>query len=359
MSRWWWRRESARTGRKPIERVRLDAVESVTQADAAGPLARAVAEAIVELGRGNLVAVPTETVYGLGADAADPEAVAKIFALKGRPADHPLIVHFASTLQLDDWAVDIPDGARALAEAFWPGPLTMILRKAAQVLPILTGGQDTVGLRCPSHPVAQALLRGFARSGSGAVAAPSANRFGHVSPTTAQHVRDEFGPGLPVIDGGPCEVGLESTIVDLSRGVPVLLRPGAITRDELAAVLGTAPRDRDADAPRASGTLAAHYAPGTPLHLVAAAALDGTLAGAGRCAVLAFRETMPRAVAFIAAPADPSRYAHDLYANLRALDAADAEAILVEFPPDTPAWEAVNDRLARAASGVQAIDDEP
>lgn len=321
--------------------------------------AAAIAEAVAELGRGNLVAFPTETVYGLGADAANAEAVAKIFALKGRPADHPLIVHLASILALDDWAVDVPEGARALAAAFWPGPLTLILRKAPQVLPIVTGGQESVGLRCPSHPVAQSLLRGFARNGSGGVAAPSANRFGHVSPTTAQHVRDEFGPGLPVIDGGPCEVGLESTIIDLSRGVPVLLRPGAITRDELAAVLGAAPSDRDADAPRASGTLAAHYAPGTPLRLVDAAALDGTPAGAGRCAVLAFRENMPRAAAFIAAPTDPSRYAHDLYANLRALDAAGAEVILVESPPHTPSWEAINDRLARAAAGAQAIDDEP
>jgi len=317
-----------------------------------------VADAVAALGRGALVAFPTETVYGLGADAANAEAVAKIFALKGRPADHPLIVHLASTLSLDDWAIDIPEDALRLAAAFWPGPLTLILRKAAHVLPVVTGGQDTVGLRCPSHPVAQALLRGYARNGSGGVAAPSANRFGHVSPTTAQHVRDEFGPDLMILDGGACGVGLESTIVDLSRGVPVLLRPGAVTREQIAAVIGHAPRDRDADAPRASGTLAAHYAPGTPLRLVAAAALDGTLAGAGPCAVLAFRETLPGAVAFIAAPADPTRYAHDLYANLRVLDAAGAGAILVESPPGTPAWEAVNDRLARAAAGAQAIDDE-
>lgn len=321
--------------------------------------ASSIAEALAALGRGDLVAFPTETVYGLGADAASEEAVAKIFALKGRPADHPLIVHLASVLALDDWAQDIPDQARALAAAFWPGPLTMILRKAPHVLPIVTGGQDTVGLRCPSHPVAQALLRGFARSGSGGVAAPSANRFGHVSPTTARHVRDEFGPGLLVVDGGACEVGLESTIVDLSRGVPVLLRPGAVTRESIAAVIGEAPRDRDADAPRASGTLAAHYAPGTPLRLVAAAEFDGTLARAGRCAVLAFRDALPGAAAFIAAPADPGRYAHDLYANLRSLDAAGAEAILVESPPGTPPWEAVNDRLARAAAGALAIDDEP
>ena len=331
----------------------------MTLPESAGAVAQAVADAIAELARGNLVAFPTETVYGLGADAANAEAVAKIFALKGRPADHPLIVHLASVLALDDWALDIPDDARALATAFWPGPLTMILRKAPHVLAVNTGGQDTIGLRCPAHPLAQSLLRGFARNGSGGVAAPSANRFGHVSPTTAQHVRDEFGPDLMILDGGACDVGLESTIVDLSRGAPVLLRPGAVTREQIAAVIGHAPRDRDADAPRASGTLAAHYAPGTPLRLVASAALDGKLAEAGRCAALAFREALPAAAAFIAADADPARYAHDLYANLRALDAAGAEAILVESPPATPAWEAVNDRLARAAAGAQAIDDEP
>jgi L-threonylcarbamoyladenylate synthase len=322
-------------------------------------MAQAITRGVTELDCGNLVAFPTETVYGLGADAANAEAVAKIFARKGRPADHPLIVHFASALALDDWAVDVPEDARRLAAAFWPGPLTLILRKAQHVLPIVTGGQDTVGLRCPSHPVAQSLLRGFARSGSGGVAAPSANRFGHVSPTTAQHVRDEFGEDLLVIDGGACEVGLESTIVDLSRGVPVLLRPGAISRQQLARVLGLAPRDRDADAPRASGTLAAHYAPGTPLRLVDGTALRAALAGPGRFAVLAFRQPVPGVGAFITAPAESSRYAHDLYANLRALDAARAEAILVETPPADPEWEAVNDRLARAAAGAGSLDDEP
>ena len=174
---------------------------------------------------GELVAFPTETVYGLGADASNPQAVRRIFALKGRPADHPLIVHFADPRVVDDWAVGVPDSARALAKAFWPGPLTIILKKSPRVPDAVTGGQDSVGLRCPSHPVAQALLRSFARIGSGVVAAPSANKFGHVSPTTAAHVRDEFGPGLLVLDGGACEVGLESTIVDLSRGTAVLLRP--------------------------------------------------------------------------------------------------------------------------------------
>ena len=170
------------------------------------------------LGQGALVGFPTETVYGLGADAINPSAVAKIFALKGRPQDHPLIVHVASVAALSQWASEVPAAAQALAARFWPGPLTMILRKSDRVPTGVTGGQSTVGLRCPSHPMAQALLRDFARVGSGAIAAPSANRFGHVSPTTAEHVREEFGEGLYVLDGGPCAVGLESTIVDLSRG---------------------------------------------------------------------------------------------------------------------------------------------
>ncbi|MDQ3027061.1 MAG: L-threonylcarbamoyladenylate synthase, partial [Pseudomonadota bacterium] len=214
-----------------------------------------VKSAAQRLAAGEVIAFPTETVYGLGADAQNPAAVARIFALKGRPADHPLIVHFADPASIDEWAVEVPAAARTLAVLFWPGPLTMILKKSARVPEAVTGGQDTVGLRCPSHPMARELLREFARIGSGAVAAPSANRFGHVSPTTAAHVREEFGPDLFILDGGACEVGLESTIVDLSRGAPVLLRPGGISRDDLAMALGERLRERDANAPRASGTL--------------------------------------------------------------------------------------------------------
>src|SRR5687768_13200206 len=198
------------------------------------------------LARGEVVAFPTETVYGLGADAVNQAAVAKIFALKGRPADHPLIVHLAEPASVEDWTRETPQQARALAERFWPGPLTLILPRSSRVPDAVTGGQETVGIRCPSHPVAQELLREFARVGSGAVAAPSANRFGHVSPTTAQHVRDEFGPNLMVLDGGACEVGLESTIVDLSRGRAVLLRPGGITREAIERVLGAKLQERDA-----------------------------------------------------------------------------------------------------------------
>jgi L-threonylcarbamoyladenylate synthase len=311
------------------------------------------------LAGGDLVAFPTETVYGLGADATNAVAVTKIFALKGRPADHPVIVHVAAGARLEDWAADIPDAARKLVAVFWPGPLTIILKKTARIPAIVTGGQDTVGLRCPSHPLAQELLREFARIGSGVIAAPSANKFGHVSPTTAQHVRDEFGPDLLVIDGGACDVGIESTIVDLSRGSPFLLRPGAITREMLAATLGAAPKERDDAAPRASGTLAVHYAPATPLLLLDRASLDAALGEPGRPAVLA-RHRAPgnaNAVMWIAAPDDPARYAHDLYANLRALDASGAGRILVEAPPDSAAWEAVNDRLRRAQAGAGEEDE--
>ncbi len=320
-----------------------------------------VEEAARRLAAGELVALPTETVYGLGADATNPAAVAKIFALKGRPSSHPLIVHIADPAALDAWARDIPEAARTLAARFWPGPLTMILEKSDAVPSAVTGGQDTVGLRCPSHPLAQELLREFARVGSGAVAAPSANKFGHVSPTTAQHVREEFGLELFVLDGGACELGLESTIVDLSRGRPVLLRPGAITRRDIEEALGTAPGERDAQAPRAAGTLAAHYAPRTTLVLVEPAALDAEMAKGGDVAVLAMR-AKPGDVpvrAWITAAADPAGYGRALYANLRTLDRRGAGRILVEAPPRLAAWEAVNDRLTRAAAGAGILDDEP
>ncbi len=324
---------------------------------AAAPLA----EAARRLAAGEVVAFPTETVYGLGADAANPAAVARIFALKGRPADHPLIVHLGDPAALAEWAGDIPQAATLLAARFWPGPLTMILRKSARVPAAVTGGQDTVGIRCPSHPMARALLREFARVGSGALAAPSANKFGRVSPTTAQHVRDEFGPGLMVLDGGACEVGLESTIVDLSRGAPALLRPGGITRADLARALGAPLADRDAASPRASGTLAAHYAPATVLVLAPSSDLDAEVARPADIAVLAMREPPAgtRVVSWINATGDPLRYGHDLYANLRALDASGAKRIVVEAPPRDAAWEAVNDRLGRAAAGAGGQDDEP
>jgi L-threonylcarbamoyladenylate synthase len=316
--------------------------------------------AVALLRQGELVALPTETVYGLGADALNPEAVAKIFAAKGRPSDHPLIVHLPDAEQLTLWARDIPREAIALARAFWPGPLTLILKKEEGVPDIVTGGQDTVGLRVPNHPVALALLRAF---GSG-VAAPSANRFGRISPTTAGHVRQELGDRVPLIlDGGPCEVGLESTILDLSRDVPVILRPGAIGVDDIARVIGRRPRlpgemEEMTAAPRVSGALAAHYAPRTPLELVDSASLSGRLlAGDVVLARTAQPAGLPAGVQWVPAPADAAGYAHDLYARLRALDEAGCVRILVEAPPVTPEWTAVADRLGRAAVG-SGVDDE-
>jgi L-threonylcarbamoyladenylate synthase len=319
-----------------------------------------VAECVLRLAAGDVVAFPTETVYGLGADATNADAVAKIFEIKGRPREHPLIVHVADAEDIERWAVDVPGEARALAARFWPGPLTIVLKKAPAIPSIVAGGQDTVGLRCPSHPMAQSLLREFGRAGSGAIAAPSANRFGHVSPTTAQHVRDEFGDALFILDGGACEVGLESTIVDFSRGRPMLLRPGAVTREDIATTLGVVPRERDAKAPRASGTLAAHYAPRTALVVIPGSAFAVEVSGRANVAVLALSEPPPTAnvTSWITAPGDAVRYGHDLYANLRKLDGSGAKRIVVEAPPAEPQWEAVNDRLARAAAGAGTLEDE-
>jgi L-threonylcarbamoyladenylate synthase len=306
-----------------------------------------VARAVEILRRGGLVAFPTETVYGLGADASNDAAVARMYRVKGRPAAHPVIVHVADASRIDAWARDVPASARLLAERFWPGPLTLVLKRAPHVHDAVTGGQDTIGLRVPAHPLALALLRNF----GGGIAAPSANRFGRISPTTAQHVRDDLGDEVDlVLDGGSCEVGIESTIVDLSSGHPVLLRPGGIAATDIAAVLGVGPGSRDATSPRAPGGLDVHYAPRAPLRLVSRSELVGSAAGT---AVLAFDAAPAGAAAtlWLRAPADAERYAHDLYANLRRLDRAAAGLILVEAPPSDPAWAAVIDRLRRAARG--------
>jgi L-threonylcarbamoyladenylate synthase len=319
----------------------------------ASPTPGNLARAIDILRHGGLVAFPTETVYGLGADAGNPAAVAKIFTAKGRPQDHPVIVHLADISLLDTWAVEIPRAARLLAARFWPGPLTLILRRAPGVNDAVTGGQDTIGLRIPAHPVAQQLLRKF----GGGVAAPSANRFGRVSPTIAQHVEDEFGDRIDlVLDGGACEVGIESTIVDLSRGRAVLLRPGHIGAAEIAGVLGepvqTAyPEQANDDAPRAPGMLEAHYAPATPLSVVDSDELRRAIAAGD--AVLAFSpppDSVP-AGQWITGSRSPAIFAHDLYANLRLLDQLGCARILVEQPPADEGWMAVNDRLRRAAAG--------
>lgn len=328
------------------------------------PDAADYARAVALLTAGELVAFPTETVYGLGADAANPAAVGKIFAAKGRPADHPLIVHVAGHDWVERWAEAIPDVAWELMEMFWPGPLTLILKKQAWVPDAVTGGQDTVGLRVPGHPVALELLRRFAASGGkeakGGIAAPSANRFGRISPTTAAHVQEELGASVPLIlDGGPCSVGIESTIVDCSRAEPVVLRPGHIAPAHLQAVLGKSPAIETAEgAPRVSGSLAAHYAPRTPMRLVAADRLLDLLNAmrhsGRRCAVLGHSQPphagMPHAWRML--PVDPVGYAHDLYAALRELDHAGADLIVVEAIPESSEWAAVNDRLRRAVAGA-------
>jgi L-threonylcarbamoyladenylate synthase len=323
----------------------------------------AIQQAALILESGGLVAFPTETVYGLGADAESPQAVAAIYAAKGRPVNHPVIVHLAPEADIGYWAGAIPHDARKLIDAFWPGPLTLILKRAEHIPGAVSGGQDSVGLRCPSHPVAQALLRAF-KGGKGGVAAPSANKFGHVSPTTAQHVREEFGNELTcVLDGGQSEVGIESTIVDLSRDRVALLRPGRIGADQIATVLGAWPHAPDVSAPRVSGALASHYAPRTPLALVDPRQLTITLqklaATGRRVAVLQHSSTIFKGtIDYRLLPLFPEGYAHDLYAALRALDLAAADIILVEAPPTTDQWQGINDRLYRAACNSAGLLDD-
>ena len=325
------------------------------------PSPEAIEKAVGLLRRGELVALPTETVYGLGADALDPDAVARIFAAKGRPADHPLIVHLPDAEHLTRWASRVPREAIALARAFWPGPLTLILPRDPMVPDAVTGGQDTVGLRVPGHPVALALLRAF----DSGIAAPSANRFGRISPTTAQHVEEELGERVAMIlDGGACDVGIESTILDLSASTPRILRPGAISAEQIGAVIGRMPElaaRAHADAleatPRVSGSLAAHYAPATALVLADAVTLDEEIrrrtAAGERVAVLArtTRGMHPGIHAWQSAPEAAEAYAHELYAALRRLDASGADIILLETPPNAPEWAAIHDRLGRAAVG--------
>lgn len=350
------------------------------------PEAAEITRAAEVLASGGLIGLPTETVYGLAADASDPQAVARIFAAKGRPADHPVIVHLAHAEEINEWAIDIPEAAWTLAAAFWPGPMTLILKRAPHVLDAVTGGQDTVGLRVPSHPLGHAVLAAFAQARKqldaatpAGIAAPSANTFGHVSPTTAQHVRDEFGATIDmVLDGGACEVGIESTIVDLSAGEARVLRPGFITIEAVRAALGAgygnsvaadplperlsdtsrnrilAPHGGAASAPRVSGSLDAHYAPRTRTLLAAQHDVAETLAQhpGKRIAVLSFSPTrVPNTLHWLASR-QVRVYAHNLYAHLRAMDTAGCDLILIESPPQTPEWEGINDRLRRAAFGA-------
>lgn len=293
---------------------------------------------------GGLVAFPTETVYGLGADASSAAAVARLYAAKGRPADHPVIIHFLSVEKAFAWGREIPPAARKLAARFWPGPLTLILKRSEKAGDFVTGGQDSVGLRVPSHPVAQELLREF----GGGVAAPSANCFGNVSATTAAHVNEELKVEL-VLDGGASEIGIESTIVDLSKGRPVLLRPGTISKAQLEDFLKLKIREKETDFPRHSGGLERHYAPKTPALLVPPHLLDAEIAKRGTAvAVLAFLRPDERVEYWIRMPREPRAYARRLYAALRELDGARCGAILIEFPPETAEWDAIRDRLTRA-----------
>jgi len=307
--------------------------------------------AIAALRAGDVIGLPTETVYGLAGDASNPDAVARIYAIKGRPATHPVIVHLADGGQVSRWAREVPASAEALAAAFWPGPLTLVLPRHASVLDTITGGQDTVALRVPAHPIAAAVLRAF----DGGLAAPSANRYGRVSPTTAAHVREDLGAAVAIVlDGGPCDVGLESTIVACLDGRVTLLRPGRITVPALEAAVGPL-AESQADAPRVPGSIVSHYAPRTPVEIVpvqaVVAALSAHVDAGRRVAVLApDRVSDARALTWMDAAAEPEAYGQSLYANLRTLDRSGADVLLVADPPTGPAWAAVRDRLTRAAA---------
>jgi L-threonylcarbamoyladenylate synthase len=324
----------------------------------AGAEAASVRQAAERLAAGELVALPTETVYGLGARADQASAVAKIFAAKGRPSDHPLIVHVADAAGAAHFAAALPPVAERLMAAFWPGPLTVIVPRRPGVAAEAAGGQDSIGLRSPAHPVAQALLRAAAELGVPGVAAPSANRFGRVSPTCAAHVASEFEalPELLVLDGGECAIGIESAIVDCSRAHPVLLRPGGLTQAQIEAVACEPLRERDAAAPRASGTLEAHYAPQAKVRLLSAAALREALAQADARQLLHGAALYSRTVALPDGltgrrmPPDAAAAAHELFAALRELDSLGVAQIWVELPPADPAWDGVRDRLQRAAA---------
>ena len=323
---------------------------------------QAILDAAHRIQAGELVGFPTETVYGLGADASSDKAVAGIFVAKGRPADHPLIVHLATARQVDDYASSVPPFAARLTKAFWPGPLTVILPRREGVAAAAAGGQNSIGLRCPSHPVALAFLKACLDLGVTGVAGPSANRFGRVSPTTAQHVSQEFGDDLLVLDGGPCDVGIESSIVDCTRSQAVLLRPGVLTRAQLEAACGEPVLDPDdlqeqGSAPRTSGTLESHYAPNAKVRLMDAGMIRAALEllGADAAHIAVYARTLfsipSTRVLYRRMPDDAAATAQQLFAVLRGFDGQGARLIWVEHPPATPEWDGVRDRLERAAAG--------
>lgn len=349
-----------------------------------GFFAKSIASGVQKIRAGGLLGLPTETVYGLGADADNDAAIARIFSAKGRPRNHPLIVHVLGAASVAHFAVQVPGFANQLMQAFWPGPLTLILPRRTNVAAAAAGGQNSIGLRCPSHPVAQALLKACLEPGANpqtpsqpqnpvwGIAAPSANQFGRVSPTTAAHVQSEFGAELLILDGGACTVGIESTIIDCTRGMPVLLRPGAITRAQVQAVCGQPVLQPDelpqagSQTPRASGTLESHYAPNAKVRLMEAQALQAALdlletdAGTGlggmgsgpliaiySRAILTTRSTR---VLLQRMPDDAHACAQQLFAVLRELDARGVKLIWIETPPASPAWDGVRDRLQRASA---------
>ena len=352
-----------------------------------GSASESIAIAATVLRSGGLVGLPTETVYGLSADACDAQAVAKIFAAKGRPSEHPLIVHVANASGVAHFSDQVPGFASQLIKAFWPGPLTLILPRREGVAAAAAGGQNSIGLRCPAHPVAQMLLQALLEAPPNetpgatpapvwGLAAPSANQFGRVSPTTADHVQSEMGGDLLILDGGACEVGIESTIIDCTRGVPVLLRPGAITRAQVEAACGQAVLSNEAldeatpSAPRASGTLESHYAPNAKVRLMDARALQAALdvlgaeidskrvAQAAAPADAPVIATYSRVVLQSASgkvlrrrmPDDATATAQQLFAVLRDFDAQGVKLIWIEAPPAAAEWDGVRDRLQRASA---------
>ncbi len=310
--------------------------------------ATAIVDAAANLVAGNLVAFPTETVYGLGADACNADAVARIYSVKGRPADHPLIVHVASMDALGDWAADVPAYAISLARDFWPGPMTLIVKRSELAGDFVTGGQETVGVRVPDHPVALGLLEAFARAGGKGVAAPSANRFGNVSPTTAKAVSDELGDYLAdgdlILDGGACDVGVESTIIDCTRGVPKILRPGAVTAEKIEESTGLAVVTAvESEEIRVSGSLDSHYAP------VATVVLDQfPIVGQGFIAMADM--STPDGVVRLAAPRTHDEFARVLYSALRAADDNGLDCVVISQPVGGGIAIAIRDRLKRASS---------
>ena len=329
-----------------------------------------VQQAAEALCAGELLGLPTETVYGLAADANNELAVAKIFKAKGRPPNHPLIVHVASAASVKNFASEVPAFAQTLMTQFWPGPLTLILPRLPDAAAAAAGHQNSVGLRCPSHPAALAVLKACANKGVWGVAAPSANLFGRVSPTTAAHVAGEFGDDLLIIDGGACDVGIESTIVDCTRAAPVLLRPGVLTPQQLSDACGVTvitPNTPDADAPRASGTLESHYAPMARVQLMSAVDLQKVIDAYVREPVASNDNAHPTVAVWArspvqvpathvnqfkcqAMPASAQDCAHQLFAQLRSFDTQGVAHIWVETPPLSPEWDGVRDRLTRAAT---------